>query len=167
MTPQIQKWVEIVKRKYIPSSGRVLEVGSLDINGSVRQFFGDATEYIGVDMQSGAGVDIVLNAHDFLRRFAKRSFDTILCLEMLEHDDNPFKTIKNLHSLLKKGGFLIISTPTTGFPYHPYPKDYFRYTKDAYVDIFFRGFEILEIGDINDDLGYPGIVCIGKLPLDK
>jgi hypothetical protein len=66
-----------------------------------------------------------------------------------------------------KGGFLIISTPTIGFPYHPYPKDYFRYTKDAYVDILFRRFEILEISGVSDNLSYPGVVCIGKLPLDK
>ena len=35
---------------------KVLEIGSLDINGSIRQFF-SGCEYIGVDLGEGNGVD--------------------------------------------------------------------------------------------------------------
>jgi len=37
---------------------KVLEIGSLDINGSIRIFF-DTPSYIGVDVGEGRGVDIV------------------------------------------------------------------------------------------------------------
>lgn len=36
----------------------VLEVGSLDINGSIRTFFHDC-DYIGLDVSEGNGVDVV------------------------------------------------------------------------------------------------------------
>ena len=38
---------------------KVLEIGSLDINGSVRPLFEDAEYYLGIDMQEGPGVDLV------------------------------------------------------------------------------------------------------------
>ena len=37
---------------------RVLEVGSLDINGSVRPIFTDC-EYVGLDLGPGPGVDVI------------------------------------------------------------------------------------------------------------
>ena len=38
-------------------------------------------------------------------------FDTIIMLEVLEHIEDDFGTLKRLHGLLKKGGKLIISVP--------------------------------------------------------
>ncbi len=55
------KYPEYFKKK------RVLELGSLNINGSPRGFFEDC-EYIGVDRQAGNGVDIVYKAHEFKSR---------------------------------------------------------------------------------------------------
>ena len=40
------------------TGGRVLEIGSLDINGSTRSFFSDG-DYLGIDVAPGAGVDLV------------------------------------------------------------------------------------------------------------
>lgn len=162
MTPQIQDWVKNVKKKFIKSSGRVLEVGSLDVNGTVRYFFDDATEYIGTDMGKGPGVDRVINAHNLLKHFKPNSFDVVLCLETLEHDNSPWTTIPILQKLVKKGGYLIVSTPTFGFPLHRYPKDYFRYGEDAYREIIFDKFKILELSFVKDRENSPGICCIGQ-----
>jgi hypothetical protein len=40
------------------SNTKVLEVGSLDINGSIRMFFSDC-DYTGVDLGPGRGVDLI------------------------------------------------------------------------------------------------------------
>ena len=162
MTPQIQDWVKKVKKRYIKSPGKVLEIGSLDINGGVREFFSDAQDYIGIDATEGSGVNKVINAHDLLKFYKPSTFNTILCLEMLEHDNAFWVTIEILHKLLKKGGILIITTPTFGFPLHRYPKDYFRYGEDAYKDIIFKNFKIMELTEIRDELNSPGICCIGQ-----
>lgn len=162
MTPQIQAWVKKAKKDFIKFSGKVLEIGSLDINGSVREYFDDAKEYIGIDSTAGLGVDKLLNAHNISKKWKPETFNTILCLEMLEHDDKPWVTIENIKRVLKKGGFLIISTPTFGFPLHRYPKDYFRFGEDAYQEIFFKDIKILRLSQIKDNLGSPGICCIGQ-----
>lgn len=162
MTPQIQAWVKKAKEKYLNFPAFILEIGSLDINGGVRHFFTDAKKYIGIDMQVGRGVDIVLNAHDIKDRFEKSSFDIVICLETLEHDNGFWITLANINYVLKEGGFFLCSTPTLGFPYHPYPKDYWRFTKDAYKEVIFKGYKILEMVEVKDEVGYPGICAIGQ-----
>jgi len=86
-------------------SKRVLELGSLDINGSPRSFFEDC-EYIGIDRQAGRGVDVVCKAHEFKSR---KKFDVIISTEMLEHDKYSDETIKNAWRLLKSGGIMIFT----------------------------------------------------------
>lgn len=162
MTPQIQSWVMKAKKDFIKNPGRVLELGSLNINGSVKEFFSDAQEYIGIDIQNGEGVDKVLNAHNILVVFKKNSFDTIICCETLEHDINFWVTVSNIHKVLKQGGTLIITTPTFGFPLHRYPKDYYRFGEDAYKDLFFKGFKTLRFDFVKDIENSPGICCIGQ-----
>lgn len=161
MTPQIYEWVDEARKVYIKNPGRVLDVGSLDVNGTVRPIFSDATEYVGVDMQAGQGVDIAMNSHELPKQFYKQFFDTIVCLETLEHDDMFWVTIDAMHSLLKKGGHLIITTPTFKFPEHPHPKDYYRFGRDVYYDIFFKGFTIERLDFIKDYMDNPGICAIG------
>lgn len=162
MTPQIQAWVKKAKTDFIKKPGKVLEIGSLNFNGGVREFFSDASSYIGTDMQEGEGVDLVINAHDLLKEFKKESFDTILCLETFEHDDKFWLTLENIKALIKKNGFLIITTPTFGFPLHRFPKDYFRFGEDAFRDIFFKDYRIINLEEVKDSEGNSGICAIGQ-----
>ncbi len=162
MTPQIQKWVKVNRNKFIKNPGSVLEIGSKDITGNVREYFSDAKSFIGTDMERGFNVDLIIDAHDLLKKFNKQFFDVVLCFEMLEHDREFWTTIKIMHSLVKKGGYLIISTPTFGFPLHRHPKDYFRYGEDAFREILFKDFKVLNLEEIKDDFGNPAICAIGK-----
>ena len=65
MHPANEAWWRQVREIYphVFSRRRVLEVGSRDVNGSVRQFF-DGGEYVGVDWRPGPCVDLVLLAHE-------------------------------------------------------------------------------------------------------
>ena len=155
--------MDIVRKRIPFSPGRVLEIGSQDVNGSVRTFFQDAKEYIGIDMQEARGVDIVMNASGALDRFGVESFDTIICCEMLEHDLHFLDTVGQIHQMLKPGGMLIITTPTFGFPLHRYPKDYWRFGEDAYREVFFKGFHIFNIMHLDDAAGPNlSLVAVGK-----
>lgn len=162
MTPQIQNWVKKTQKKFIKNPGKVLEIGSKDITGTVREYFLNAKTYIGTDMERGFNVDLIIDAHDLLKKFKPGSFDTVLCFEMLEHDRQFWKTVEIMNKLVRKGGFLIISTPTFGFPLHRHPKDYFRYGEDAFREILFAGLQILQLSQVKDDFGNPAICCIGK-----
>lgn len=163
MTPQIQRWMRAVREQIPFVPGRVLEIGSQNVNGTVRGYFGDATEYIGIDMQAAPGVDIVMNASGALETFGKHSFDTILCCEMLEHDLNFLSTVRQIHKMLKPGGMLIITTPTFGFPLHRYPKDYWRFGEDAYREVFFSGCELINLMHLDDAAGPKiSLVAVGR-----
>jgi SAM-dependent methyltransferase len=90
---------------------RVLEVGSLDINGSVRGLFRDC-DYTGVDLQPGRGVDLACPGH--LLALPTASFDTVISAECFEH--NPFwrETLTNMLRMTRPGGLVLISCATTG-----------------------------------------------------
>jgi SAM-dependent methyltransferase len=101
-------------RKHYPSAFReakVLEVGSLDINGSVRELFSDCS-YVGVDLQIGPGVDLACQGQ--LVEYPSGHFDTVISAECLEH--NPFwrETLANMLRMTRPGGLLLVSCATTG-----------------------------------------------------
>lgn len=101
-------------RAHYPASfdgARVLEVGSLDINGSVRELFSNCC-YTGADLQLGPGVDLACQGQ--LLEFPSGHFDTTISAECLEH--NPFwrETVANMLRMTRPGGLLLISCATTG-----------------------------------------------------
>ncbi|MEO8081691.1 MAG: class I SAM-dependent methyltransferase [Caldimonas sp.] len=101
-------------RTHYPASfkgARVLEVGSLDINGSVRELFEDC-DYTGVDLELGPGVDLACQGQ--LVEFPSGHFDTVISAECLEH--NPFwrETVANMLRMTRPGGLVLVSCATTG-----------------------------------------------------
>jgi SAM-dependent methyltransferase len=101
-------------RAHYPASfkgARVLEVGSLDINGSVRELF-SGCDYTGVDLAIGPGVDLACQGQ--LVEFPSGHFDTTISAECLEH--NPFwrETVANMLRMTRPAGVVMISCATTG-----------------------------------------------------
>lgn len=109
-------FVESVKRKYPDNfAGKtVLEIGSYDINGTVRVFFENCV-YLGIDVVEGNGVDLVCQGQDFKSEF---EFDTIITCEMFEHNMYWRETWTNLISQCKSGGLIVMSCASTGRPEH-------------------------------------------------
>ena len=109
----------------------VLEVGSLNVNGSTRRFF--TGEYVGVDMRPGPGVDQVVNAHDLGDHDLPESgYDAIVCTEMLEHDDAPWVSVREMYAICNTGGYLLLTCRGYDrrgcFPLHEYPHDLWRFS---------------------------------------
>jgi SAM-dependent methyltransferase len=130
MHKSVISFVEDVVKNYQLNNKTVLDVGSYDINGSVKSAFLDAgCAYTGVDMQAGPGVDIVMNSHSL--GFNDESFDVVVSCEMLEHDAEFWVALKEMGRVLKAGGTLIVTARGNGFQYHPYPKDYWRFMPES------------------------------------
>jgi len=91
--------------------GPLLEIGSLDVNGTVRELFPRATPYVGIDLAPGRAVDVVASGHDFGR---DESFATVVTTECLEHDPGWRTTLANIERVLRPGGVLILTCATTG-----------------------------------------------------
>lgn len=140
MTPFLLSELKIIREK-IGKQKRVLEIGSLNINGTARDSFGDSEEYIGIDLLKGKDVDIVMASYDIKKKFKKGSFDCVICCETLEHDRYFWKTLGNIHWVLKKGGYFILSVPGPKQKYHN-PPDFYRFYEDA-VAVWLDGYELV------------------------
>lgn len=82
-------------------------------------------KYFGIDKNSD-DADI---RNDFLKiNISSKSFDTVLCTQVLEHVPEPLKLLTKINKILKKNGVLILTAPFTGY-LHEVPNDYYRYTK--------------------------------------
>lgn len=113
-----QQFVQSVKTTF-PSffkGGRIVEIGSLDINGSVRHFFKEPAEYVGVDIGPGRGVDVVCEGQDY--DGATSSFDVAISAECFEHNPHWEATFLNMVRMVRDEGLVIMTCATTGRPEH-------------------------------------------------
>jgi SAM-dependent methyltransferase len=94
---------------------KVLDCGSLDINGNNRYLFNNC-DYLGIDVGKGKNVDIVVPIHEYM--IADESYDTIISTECFEHDMYYGKSLNNICRMLKSGGLFLFTCATTGRPEH-------------------------------------------------
>ncbi len=90
---------------------RVLEVGSLDINGSIRSAFADC-DYTGTDLSPGPGVDLACPGQ--MLAFPSQSFDVSLSCECFEHNPYWVETWSNMLRMTRPGGLVLMTCATTG-----------------------------------------------------
>jgi SAM-dependent methyltransferase len=118
---------------------RVLEVGSKFVNGSVLPLierFCSPKDYVGVDIEPGKYVDVVLPAEKLVDCFGSESFDVVISTELLEHVYDWRIVVNNMKTVLKRGGYIYVTTRSRGFPYHAYPYDFWRYEPNDMLAIF-------------------------------
>lgn len=92
----------------------VIEVGSLNINGSARQFF-TGGRYVGHDLISGDGVDVV--GH-FADAALVEAADVVVSTEALEHDSRWRETLRAIQAAVRRGGLCVATCATYGRPEH-------------------------------------------------
>lgn len=143
---------------------RVLEVGSRDINGSVRPLIEqyDPEEYIGVDIVDGERVDKVVGATQLVDEFGSDSFDLVVSTEVLEHVRDWRDAISNMKRICKPEGTLVLTTRSVGKWYHGHPNDYWRYSLDDFREIFID----MDIRTLDDDPSEPGVFARIRKPTE-
>lgn len=98
--------------------------------------------------------------------FDKRKFNSIVCLNVLEHIDNDNQALKNLYQLLSSNGVLIMIVPSHPFLYGSIDRligHYRRYTKeDVGEKLKLAGFNIIKSRRLNF-LGAIGWFISGKI----
>jgi predicted methyltransferase len=97
------EWCKKVKKQYPEyfKKKRVLDVGSLDVNGNNKDLFEDC-EYVGLDVVKGPNVDVVSIAHEF----DDKPFDVVLSTNSFEHDMYYEQSIRRMFELLKPSGLM-------------------------------------------------------------
>lgn len=123
--------------------GRVLDLGAgkAKYKEILRK---NSTDYIACDEKKNKNIDKICDVTNLV--FASESFDTIISNQVFEHIPNPFLVAGEIKKVLKSGGHVIITAPFM-IPFHPDPKDNFRFSKEGLEEIFkSQGFEIIESG---------------------
>lgn len=97
-----------LKEKYLDSfkNCNVLELGSRNINGSVRECF-DGCQFTGVDWIAGEDVDVVEKFHE--TKLEVRHFDTLISYSSWEHDPYWIRSISHNLEFLKFGGLIVFN----------------------------------------------------------
>jgi SAM-dependent methyltransferase len=110
---------------------RVLDVGSQDVNGSLRQVAPANAEYIGADFATGKGVDVVLT-DPYSLPFEDESFDVVVSSSCFEHAEFFWLAFNEIMRVLKPHGLFPLNAPSNG-SFHRYPVDCWRFYPDAAV----------------------------------
>jgi SAM-dependent methyltransferase len=119
----------IFLRTYAKSGDHILDIGSMDVNGSLRALAPPDCRYVGIDLEAGPGVDIVVGRISQLP-FAPASFDAIVTSSCFEHDAMFWQTFVEMCRVLKPAGYIYINAPSKGYM-HSYPIDAWRFFPDA------------------------------------
>ena len=139
----------------------VVDIGSRDVNGSLRQVCPTAANYIGVDFDPGDGVDVVLD-DPYQMPFADASVDVVVCSSVFEHSQLFWLVYLELLRILKPDGVLYLNMPSNGY-IHRYPVDCWRFYPDAgsalvawaqrsgYNPVLFESFIANKGGDLESD----------------
>lgn len=115
--PGVHEYAVELVRAALPGGGRVLEVGAGC--GALALRLRDA------------GFDVVPTdlepPHDWIHRLdldhpewtdeTSGPFDMVVCVETLEHVENPCQVLRSIRSLLRAGDRLVVSTPNIAHPH--------------------------------------------------
>jgi SAM-dependent methyltransferase len=95
----------------LPTPKRVLELGSRNVNGSIRDLFPQSVDYCGIDLRLGDGVDVVADATNFGKAY---HYDLVVCCEVLEHSAEGKSICANAYRVLAWGGVFLATAAYTG-----------------------------------------------------
>lgn len=107
----------------------VMDLGSQDVNGSLRQAAPPGVKYIGVDFVEARGVDVVLT-DPYQLPFDDESIDVVVCSSCFEHSEMFWLVFLEVLRILRPGGLLYLNVPANG-AFHRYPVDCWRFYPDS------------------------------------
>lgn len=107
----------------------VLDIGSQDVNGSLRGLAPAACRYIGVDFVPGRGVDRVLE-DPYQLPFDDGSVDVVVSSSCFEHVELFWLSFNEVLRVLRPQGLFYLNVPSNG-DFHRYPVDCWRFYPDA------------------------------------
>lgn len=107
----------------------VVEIGSQDVNGSLRTLCPDQFKYTGVDFVAGKGVDLILD-DPYKLPFESESVDVVLSSSCFEHSEMFWLLYIEIMRILKPTGIFYLNVPSNG-ELHRWPVDCWRFYPDS------------------------------------
>lgn len=123
------RFARLFFRTYVPAPATILDIGAMDLNGSLRPLAPPGSTYIGIDVRPGPGVDLVLD-DPYVLPFASRSIDVCVSNSCFEHAEFFWLLYLEILRVLKPTGLFYLNVPSSGRP-HPCPVDCWRFYPDS------------------------------------
>jgi SAM-dependent methyltransferase len=155
---------------------RVVDVGGLDVNGSLREMFESlGMTYTCVDIEPHLSVDMVVPPGERLP-FEDGEIDLVVSCSCFEHDPLFWLTFREMARITSEKGAIFINVPSAG-PYHKHPGDNWRFYSDAAQALAFWASkplgteevvahvevtETFHIRQINKNEPWTDLVCVWK-----
>lgn len=170
MHTEVAEWIQYAIDTHGPFEA-VIEVGSLDVNGSVRPQFerAGARRYHGVDVQDGRGVDEVIDFAD--RVHDGLGWDCVVCTEALEHTPRGPEVVANAFMHLAPGGWFVATMagpgrgPHSGSPIEgpPGPDEWYENVTSEALRVWLddAGFVDVELNSVRSGVD---LRCVARRP---
>lgn len=130
----MNEYVRIFAKKHKGRiTGNVLEVGSYNVNGALRETLPIT---VGIDMRDGPGVDVVVSACSLVAEFGIESFDCVCSADALEHIEDWKTAMQQMWDVLKPSGVLLLTMANPDKGRHAYPDDYWRFPMENFKKLF-------------------------------
>ena len=125
------KSFELFNKTYLnsPENLHVIEIGSQNVNSSVKELIDKNFKYIGVDITPGDNVDIVFK-DPYKFPIDDNSIDVVISISTFEHVDFFWLTFLEILRVLKKDGIFFLNVPSNG-NIHRHENDSWRFYPDS------------------------------------
>ena len=171
-------WVELVAKTYdLPEP--IYEFGAKwklkdDLLGAANTYnlstIFPGKQYVGVNLNQHHGVDLVADMQD--TGLPAESVGSIICLNTLEHVENPLRAVEECYRLLRPGGWLLLQS-VFWYPLHSKPQDYWRFTQYCFEKLLLHEFTEKAVEAVGFQLKAPKwiaalarkVPCLPVLPL--
>ena len=107
----------------------IVEIGSQNVNGSLREVCPAGLKYTGLDFVEGNGVDLVIS-DPYKLPLQDASTDILVSSSCFEHSEFFWLVFLEAMRVLKPGGVFYLNVPSNGF-FHQWPVDCWRFYPDA------------------------------------
>lgn len=154
---QLDTIVEYLRPALARVSGKVLDVGAGQ--SPWRAWLPASARYQGIDVgySDEFGMDgnrpDVLYYDGKLMPFENATFDCVLCIEVLEHSEQPDLLLSEIARVIKPNGTCLLTVPWSARQHH-LPHDYHRFTRERLQVMFEEnGFGAVDIRERGNDIG--------------
>jgi SAM-dependent methyltransferase len=149
--------IEALARVAPRTRGRLLDVGCGD-KPYLHLFEPYVSEYVGVEHEASfrethtasrspadgsRGADVLYDGQRL--PFEDGSFDTVLCIQVLEHTPRPWDLVREIARVARPDGLVVLMAPFS-FRLHEEPHDYFRFSPHGLRELCAgAGLRVLEV----------------------
>jgi SAM-dependent methyltransferase len=153
---QLKTIVHYLRPAMAKLDGKVLDVGAGE--SPWREWLPSSATYYGIDIGNADDFGMSPNVNGVTYYdgrtipFSDALFDGVICIEVLEHVEQPELLLAEIARCVKKGATLLITVPWSARRHH-IPHDYHRFTKERLSKMLeTNGFSQIEISERGSDI---------------